>query len=418
MNILLKGATIIDEKSRFHNTIKDILIVDGYIRTVTETIPTQAKTSVVELHNLHISPGWFDSSISLGEPGFEERETLDHGLGVAARSGFTDVALNPNTYPVIDTQSDITFLKSKERGHATSLHPIGALTLRSEGVELAELYDMKKAGAVAFGDYKVPVSNANLLKVSLQYAQPFGALVLSFPFQEEIAGKGVANEEVSATRLGLKGIPALSETLQIIRDVHILEYTGGKLHIPTISVADSVQIIEEAKDKGLNISCSVSVHHLSITDDELHAFDTCYKVLPPLRTKKDIDALLTGIDNGTIDMVTSDHNPINVEHKKVEFDHALYGTIGLESAFGVLNNLLGMEKTVGLLTAGKERFGIERTTIAEGAKASLSLFDPEGIHIFDKSHILSSSKNSAFLGMELKGKAYGIVNEGQLVLNT
>ena len=240
--------------------------------------------------------------------------------------------------------------------------------------------------------------------------------MIAFAQDANIKGNGIANEGVVSTRLGMKGIPNLAEELQIARNLFLLEYTGGKLHIPTVSTEKSVELIREAKAKGLKVSCSATVHHLVLTDEKLENFDTRCKVSPPLRTEADRQALLAGILDNTIDMITTDHNPIDIEHKKMEFDLAKNGTIGLESAFGALLTALPLEKVIEKLTSGKTTFGIESQTIAEGKKANISLFNPEGKGIFTNENILSKSKNSAFLGTETKGKAYGIYNQGQLVL--
>lgn len=416
MNTIIRSAKIIDSESPFHNQIVDILIVDGSIKKIGTSLPNTEKFNEVKLDNLHISQGWFDSSVSLGEPGFEDRETIANGLNVAAKSGFTAIALQPNSYPIIDNQSQINFVKNKANGFATELFPIGALTKGSEGKDMAELFDMKNSGAVAFGDYTKNLDNANLLKIALQYVQDFDGLIIAFSQDSNIKGNGVANEGIVSTRLGLKGIPNLAEELQISRNLFLLEYTGGKLHIPTISTAKSVQLIKEAKAKGLSVTCSTAVHHLVLTDEKLENFDTRCKVSPPLRTEIDRQALLAGILDNTIDMITTDHNPIDIEHKKMEFDGAKSGTIGLESAFGALLSVLPLEKVIEKLTAGKTTFGIENTPIAEGQKANISLFSPEGKSIFTNENILSKSKNSAFLGTEIKGKAYGIYNQEKLVL--
>lgn len=416
MKIIIREAKIIDPKSPFHNKTADILIVDGFIKKIGTTLPNTENAEEVKLPNLHVSQGWFDSSVSLGEPGFEDRETIANGLDVAAKSGFTAIALQPNSFPVIDNQSQVNFVLNKANGFATQLFPIGALTKESEGKDMAELYDMKKAGAVAFGDYNKSLDNANLLKIALQYVQDFDGLVIAFAQDDKIKGNGVANEGIVSTRLGLKGIPNLAEELQIARNLFLLEYTGGKLHIPTISTAKSVQLIKEAKAKGLNVSCSVAVHHLVLTDEKLEGFDTRYKVSPPLRTETDRQALLEGVLNGTIDMITTDHNPIDIEHKKMEFDTAKNGTIGLESAFGALMTVLPTETIIEKLTAGKSTFGIETPIIDEGSKANITLFNPEDNSVFTNTSILSKSKNSAFLGVEMKGKVYGILNQNQLIL--
>lgn len=417
MNVLLKSATIIDPKSDFHNQTVDILIEKGVITEISSTLKNTKNVREIDLDNLHVSQGWFDSSVSFGEPGYEERETLDNGLKTAALSGFTAVALNANTYPVIDCNSDVSFLKSKTEKHAVNLFPIGALTKESKGVDLAELYDMKNAGAIAFGDYERPIENPNLLKIALQYASNFDGLVLSFPQENKISGKGVMNEELTSTSIGLKGNPNMAEELQIVRDLFILEYTEGKLHIPTISTAKSVALIREAKQKKLNVSCSVAIHNLVLTDEALTSFNTNFKVLPPLRTQEDINALRDGLKDGTIDMITSDHNPIDIEHKKIEFDLAKYGTLGLESAFGILNSHFSTKKTIDYLTKGKSRFGIDSQSVSIGNKADLSLFNPKGKQKFTKDNILSTSKNAIFLDCETKGKVYGIIANNKLILN-
>ena len=418
MSTLIKSATIIDSSSPYHQQKKDILIQDGRIKKIDTNIPTQKEYILVDRENLHVSCGWFDTSVSFGEPGYEERETIENGLQVAAKSGFTAVAVNANTNPVIDTKSAVEFLIHKAHNSATKLYPIAALTKQSEGIEMAELYDMQQSGAIAFGDYKKPVVNDNLMKVSLLYAQNFNGLVLSFPKNKAIAGEGIAHEGVNSTKLGLKGIPALAEELQVARDLFLLEYTGGKLHIPTISTAKSVALIKDAKKKGLDVSCSVAVHHLILTDDELHEFDSNFKTNPPLRTNADCKALIKGIKSGVIDVITSDHNPIDIEHKKVEFSEAKDGTIGLESLFGAVNSILTIEEFIENITSKPRTiFGLKTTAIAEGEIADISLFNPDQTYTFTKKHILSISKNSPFINTKLNGKVYGIFSNKQLILN-
>ena len=418
MNALLKSATIIDPKSEFHNTTQDILIENGIITKVAQNIKNTNGYKEIALENLHVSQGWFDSSVSFGEPGYEERETIENGLKTAAKSGFTTVMMNANTVPVTDTGSHVSFIQSKAKNSAVTLEIYGALTKGSLGEALAELYDMQQAGALAFYDYQKAISNANLMKIALQYAANFNGLICSFPQNNTIAGKGVVNEGITSTLLGLKGIPTLAEELQISRDLYLLEYTGGRLHIPTISSAKSVELIRDAKRRKLNVTCSVATHNLFFTDAVLKEFDSNYKVLPPLRTQDDINALIEGLKDGTIDMVTSDHNPLDIEKKKLEFDHADYGTIGLESAFGALNSVMTLKKTIETLTSGKTVFGIEYQPIKKGAKADLTLFNPNGTRTFTEKDILSKSKNSAFLGSKLKGVVYGVIAKNKLELNS
>ena len=417
MNVLIKSATIVDTKSHYHNQIVDILIEKGVISQISKSIKNTNTYKEINLDNLHVSQGWFDSSVSFGEPGFEERETIANGLKTAAFSGFTAVAVNSNTNPVVDSFADISLLLAKSQNHAVSLYPIGALTQTSKGENMAELFDMKNAGAIAFYDYQKPIDNPNLMKIALQYASNFNGLIFSFPQESRITRSGVMNENVMSTSLGLNGNPALAEELQIARDLFLLEYTGGKLHIPTISTEKSVELIREAKNKKIDVSCSVAIHNLFFTDDSLSTFNTNFKVLPPLRTKQDTEALINGLKDGTIDMVTSDHNPIDVEHKKTEFEHAYYGTIGLESAFGALNTIFSTKKTIDLLTKGKSRFRIETTPITIGEKADLSLFNPDKSYTFTKKHIQSTSKNAIFEGATLKGQTYGVIANNKIVLN-
>ena len=311
MSTLIKNATIIDANSPYHHKKKDILISDGKLEKIADSIPNKDNFTIVELENLHVSCGWFDTSVSLGEPGFEERETIKNGLQTAAKSGFTSIAINANTNPVIDSKADVEYLISKANKSAINLYPIAALTQGSKGVEMAELFDMQQSGAIAFGDYNKSIENDKLMKIALLYAQNFNGLVLSFPKNNAIAGEGIANEGINSTKLGLKGIPALAEHIQISRDLFLLEYTGGKLHIPTITTSKSVALIKEAKKKGLQVTCSVTAHHLILTDDELHSFDSNFKTNPPLRTKEDIKALVEFCKYVPCKVNLIEYNPID-----------------------------------------------------------------------------------------------------------
>jgi dihydroorotase len=378
MNLLIKSAIICDKNSPLHNKKRDLLIEKGVITKIAASIKPKKSIKELSLPNLHVSAGWFDTSVSFGEPGYEERETLENGLQTAAKSGFTAIALNPMTQPITDNRASVAYLKSNSKFFATDLFPIGSLTKKAEGTEMAELYDMQQAGAVAFGDYKRAVKNPILLKVSLQYAQAFDGLLMSFPQEELIANKGIANESETTIRFGLKGNPNLAEELQIVRDLYILEYTGGKLHIPTITTGKSVQLIKEAQKKGLVVTCSVSAHHLILEDKELANFNSDYKVSPPLRTNKDIKALQKGVKEGVISIITSDHQPLDIENKKKEFAHAKSGTIGLESLFGAVNSVLLLDNIIESITT-KPRivFGIKPVLIKEGEPANLTFFNPE-----------------------------------------
>ncbi|NHF59176.1 dihydroorotase [Flavobacteriaceae bacterium TP-CH-4] len=417
MNILLKSAKIVDSDNKaLHLKKRDILIKNGFIERIAANIAPEGKSKIIDIKNLHVSKGWFDSSVSFGEPGYEERETIANGLYTAAKSGFTDIVLNPNSSPVPDSSSDIVFLKNAAKKHLTGLYPLGTLTSLAGGEHLAELYDMKNAGAVGFYDYKSPIANSNLLKIALQYSQNFRGLIYSFPLDSKIAGKGVVNEGHTSTKLGLKGIPALSEELQIARDLSILEYAGGSLHIPTISTIGSVKLIAQAKKKGMDVTCSVAIHNLWFTDEVLEEFDANFKVMPPLRTKSDNRALIKGLKDGTIDFVTTDHTPVDIEEKRVEFDNASYGTVGLESAFGILNKLFDMETTIALLTRGRKRFKVPSPLLGQGALANLTLFEPDTEKMFQPTDLLSTSKNCVFVGSKVKGVVYGSIKGEKVII--
>ncbi len=408
MKLILRESRIVDPSSPWHNQLGDLLVADGKISDFGKGIAADG-AEIISLPNLHVSPGFFDSGICTGEPGREERGTLATELRAAALSGFTDVALQPTGIPATDNASQVSWILSRASGPGPAVHPIGNLTKAGKGLELAELYDMHVAGAVAFGDYNQHLDDANLLKIALQYSLDFNALVIAYSMDRSISGKGLAHEGPVAASLGLRGIPALAEELAVARNLMLLEYAGGRLHIPTISTAGSVELIRSAKSRGFDVSCSASVHHLVLDEVSLEGFDTHFRVTPPLRERADVEALRQGVLDGTIDMVTSDHNPVDIEHKKVEFALAENGTIGLESAFGALAGIFGVETTVAKLTAGRERFGIPTPSIASGAAANLALFDPNRSWAFEKAHILSKSKNSAFVGHPMKGIVYGSV---------
>ena len=415
MNLLIKSATLIDPgQPALHLKKRDVLISKGKIQRIGTNLSADRKTRVIEKKNLYVSPGWFDTSVSFGEPGFEERETISHGLKVAAESGFTGIVLNTNTHPTPDTSGDIVFLKESAKGKCAELFPLGTVSVEAGGKDLSEMYDMHCAGAVGFSDYKNPIENPNLLKLALLYAQNFGGLVTSFPMDTELAAHGQMHEGKVSVRLGLKGIPGLAEELRVARDLALLEYTGGRLHIPTISTAASVKLIAAAKKKGLDVSCSVAIHHLWFTDAALEHFDSHFKVSPPLRDQDDRKALQKALREGVIDFVTSDHCPLDIEHKRLEFDRAAFGATGLEEAFGVLNQIYGPETSAEILSRGRERFGQPKVALKEGERAVLTLFDPEATYTLGEKDLNSLSKNSMFLGVPLKGRAFGVVVGDQI----
>lgn len=408
MRLLIKHATLIDKNNPFHNQKIDIEITNGVITAIEKDITPKENDHVITKENLYVSRGWIDTSVVFGEPGYETTETIENGLKVAAKSGFTDVFAHSNTNPAIDNQSVIHLMQNKAQEEITQLHIVGCMTKKAEGVDLAELFDMKNAGAIAFGDYKKPTPNANLLKIALQYTQDFDATIFAFPMNKDIKGKGFVNEGIVSTKLGMKGIPALAEELDLERNLSLLAYTNGKMHVPMISTKKSVELLKGAKAKGLHVSCGVSVNNLVLTDEELTNFNSNTRLMPPLRSEIDRQALIEGVLDGTIDVITSDHCPVNVENKRLEYDLADDGSIGLESIFGALQKVLPVEVVVEKLT---HHLGLlKENPIRTGTKAKLTLFNPTTDWTFEPKNITSFSKNAIMLGKKMKGEVYGIIN--------
>ena len=415
MSILIKSAKIIDASSKFNGKTQDILIINGKIQEINNEINSKAKKTI-SFKDLHLSPGWLDTSVCFGEPGLEEREDLSNGAQTASFSGFTDIVLNPETQPYLDTKADISYIKSNSKDFVTKIHPLGCLTKEAKSKKLADLFEMFESGAVGFYDFKRPITNSNLIKIALQYVQNFNGLVISFPYEKSLCPNGQMHEGQISTNYGLKGIPTISEEIMLKRDLKILEYTGGKIHIPCISTQESVKLIREAKKNKLNITCSVSINNLFFNDDKLKDFDTRFKVLPPIRSEEHRKALIKGLKDGIIDFVTSDHTPIDIDKKKTDFENSLFGSTGLESMYGALNTLFDLNTTIDILTRRKETFGIEKSSINEGQTACLSLFNPNIEYEFLKENIISKSKNSCFIGSKLKGKALGIISNNSIKL--
>lgn len=415
MNFLIKAAHILDPSSPFHNTQQDIYVKDGIIEEIGQDL-SYPNATVLNYDELYVSQGWFDSSVSFGEPGYEERETVEHGLKVAGLSGFTHVAYNTNTFPKPDSRADIAFLLEQAIGFAVTLHPKACITTSSNEKTLAPLRELAASGAVAFSNHKASICNANTLKLALQYCSDFDGLVESFPFNSDLGDGGQMHEGAVSTVMGLSGIPSIVEEIQLKRDLGLLGYTSGKLHVPTISTAQAVELLKEAKNAAMDVSTSVSIHNLFFTDETLKGFNPNAKLLPPLREDTDVEALRAGLIDGTIDMVTSDHQPLNSELKDVELDRAEFGSLGIEHAFGVLLKIFPIEDVVSFLTRGKTRFGIPSKTIEAGAQADITLFTPKGTTTVTKDSLLSTSKNSLYIGEVLPGNVYGVLAQGKALL--
>lgn len=418
MNILIKSARIIDPNSKHNNKICDLLIKDGKINKIRKSIPANKTELVYTAKNLHLSPGWFDLHANFGEPGYEQKETLETGSNAAIKGGFTGVMVMPNNHPSIDNKNMINFIQNATKGNIVDVLPAGNLTKKSEGNNLVEMHDMSNSGCKAFTDDKHSIKRSEVMKVAMLYAKDCDALVMNFPNDNGIANAGCMHEGVISTRLGLKGIPSLAEEIMVDRDINICEYTGGRLHLSYLSTRNSARKITLAKRKGLNITADVAIHNLILTDDSVNNFDTRYKVMPPLRTHQDNKALIKALKDGAIDVISTDHSPINDEYKKTDFDNAANGIIGLETAFGLLGkhllHQLDISKIIEKISINPRKvLKIPEVRIEEGSHANITLFDPEIEWEFREDNIKSKSKNSPFIGENLKGKALAIFNNGQ-----
>lgn len=432
MKTLIRSAHIVDSASSFDRQIVDILVDNGLISQIGTNLEVPPRTHVIEADNLHVSPGWVDLRVSAQDPGYEHKEDLTSVCRAAVAGGFTDIAVLPNTQPVVDAKGTLGYVRRMAEGQPVNVHVIAAVTKKAAGEDFTEMLDLHHAGAVAFSDGTYPLQNPDLLLKTLQYLQPVNGLLMNRPEETLLTRFGQMHEGVQSTLLGLKGMPALAEELIIERDLRLLEYvldaasreqgTRGEktvepsvLHFSTISSARSVELIRQAKAQGMPVSCDVAAHQLVFDDTALADFDTNLKVNPPFRSPDDVAALWKGLADDTIDAIVSDHLPQDAESKNLEFDQAEFGMIGLETVFAAVttyNRKLPLAKLVGKLSARpRQILRLQAMHIAEGEPASLTLFDPTGTWLYDRTH--SKSKNSPFLGQTLTGRVIGTLHHGQ-----
>lgn len=420
MKILIQQACIIDPSSPLNGTIRDILVDDGRIKAIGADLPAEAEL-IIRHPGLHVSPGWVDVFSHFGDPGYEYKETLASGAAAAAAGGYTDVFVIPNTKPVVDTKAQVEYIRRAGGPQAVNIRPLGAVTRGLEGKDLAEMYDMRNSGAVAFSDGTSPVQSAGLLLKGLQYVKAFDGVVIQVPDDKTVGANGLVHEGVISTRLGLPGKPMMAEELMVARDIKLVRYTGSKLHFTGVTSPRSLEYIRRAKESGLQVSCSVTPYHLFFTDADLAGYDTNLKVYPPLRDEPVVQQLRQAVLDGLIDCIATHHSPHEYDSKVVEFEYAKPGMTGLETSYSVLRTLLpglSAERTVDLFSIHPRRlFGLDQAAIGEGQTATLTLFDPNGHTRLEESNTKSRSKNSPFLGKELTGAVVGIVNNGQAVLN-
>lgn len=421
MTTLLKQVKIVDIQSPFNGKIKDILLDNHQIVSISDHY-TGSADQIVENSNLSVAPGFVDSFVHFCDPGMENRETLSTGAAAAQNGGFTTVFTLPNTKPAVDSKSQVTYIKQQNECLPINVLPIGAISKKLEGNALAEMIDMHENGAVSFSDGLHPIQSTLLFLKALQYVKAFDGVVIQLPIDKSIGTLGLINEGIVSTKLGLPGIPSIAEELIIARDIELLRYSQSKLHISGVSTAKGIAKIAAAKKEGLNITCSVTPYHLFFTDEDLSDYNTLLKVNPPLRTKEDQKALLNAIETGIIDCISSHHLPQDWDAKTVEFENAKGGIAAIETSFAavkhVLPNLSDEQLVAIFSTNARHIFNLSKATIQEGAEAELTLYSNTEKTCLQKSDSKSKSANSPFWDITLNGKIVGSYVKSKLNLNS
>ena len=415
MKILLQSPRIVNTRSPFHGKKKNVLLVNGRIAEIGDKNFQADK--IIDAEGMFLSAGWFDLGTFVGDPGLEHREDLVSVARAAAAGGFTEIALLPNTQPAIQTKNEISYVTRHNDSRLVQLHALAVVTKNGKGEELTDMIDLHEAGAVAFTDGLKPLWHTDIFLKSLQYLQKFNGLLIDHPEDIWLDLFGQMHEGAQSAMLGLKGMPGIAEEITVSRNLKLLEYAGGRLHFARISSAQSVNLIRAAKKKGLNVSCDVTSFQPLLLDNALRGFDTNYKTNPPLRSEADAAALLKGLGDGTIDVLCSGHLPVDDESKFLEFDHAEFGMINLQTFAAQLVELSAEIKVEELIlkVAEAPRTLLQRDVpiIDIDEKANLTLFDPNAEWTFAPASNFSKSRNSPWLNQKLKGKAVAVFNNGR-----
>ncbi len=413
MRLLIRRALILDPDSPHHKKRLDVFIKKGVITRIGRNLRVSAD-HVVQSRNLHVSPGWLDIGAQCGEPGYEHREDLRSLSAAAIAGGYTAVACFPNTLPPIHSKSEIEYIRNRSTSLPIHVYPIGAISVDCAGNDLAELYDMHAAGAIAFSDGRNPAIHPGLMLRALLYVRGFDGLIISRPDEWQISPEGQIHESGTSVSLGLKGIPSIREYLMLERDLKLLEYSGSRLHAFALTTAESLALVRQVRRSGLHVSSSAPAMHLLMEDESLAEFNTSLKVLPPLRARSDRKALIRGIKDGTIDCIVSNHEPVEEEHKKMEFAYADFGSTGLETAFAMAHTAcmdsVPLDTLVGCFSRNPRKIlGLPVPAIKEKEAADLTLFDPGIEWTVERHHLMSKSQNAAALGLSVTGGVLGVV---------
>lgn len=419
--LVLKQARVLDLIHR-RDEVQDVLISDGRIERIGRITPP-AGSETLDLSGKVVTHGLMDMHVHLREPGREDKETVVSGCNAAMAGGFTAVACMPNTQPPIDSADTVALIKTRAADHLVEVFPVGCVTKNREGKELAEIGELVQAGAVAISDDGDPVGSAEIMRRALEYVKMYRIPVIEHAEDKDLSCKGSMHEGLVSARLGLRGIPRISEEVVVARDILLAEYTGSHVHIAHVSTAGTVRLIREARRRGVNVTCEVCAHHFTLTDEAVANYNTFAKMNPPLREPSDIDEILKGLQDGTIDAIVTDHAPHTVEDKECEFDLASFGITGLETCVGLtLTNLVhanvlpltvALEK---LSLAPRRILNLPMPEIAPGHPANLTLVDPEAPWTYDVGRTCSLSTNSPFHGYAMKGRPLGVIHRGRIFI--
>lgn len=416
MHYLLKNTTILDSTSSYHQQKVDVWLKDGKIEKIDTSIQAEG-AEIIDFLGCYLTPGFCDIYVNANDPGFEYRDDIDTIAQSALAGGFTTICATANNHPITQSKAQVEYIVNKAKHTAVHILPIGAITENFDGKSPSEMHDMHTAGAVAFSDVPHSIKDSGVLLRALQYVQPFNGLIISMPFDKTLVGEGLVNESAISVSMGMKGITNLSEYVAVQRDIELLRYTGGNLHLTGISTAESVALIHQAKTnlpENAHLTCAVFVHHLVSDENDVKSFDSNYKVFPPLRTQQDQQALIEGLKDGTIDCISTQHTPLNIDEKNVEFEYAQNGMIGLETAFGLLNSKLGnelsKEKMVELLSKHP------RQIIQQPSNSDFVIVDFDTEHTVTEKTLHSKSKNTPYIGKTMKGKVKAVFSKGQFIV--